>query len=223
MDSGFLIHTPPHLKGNILDMYLAAGWYRFGNKIFTIDYFTENEEIYLVYWLRYNIQKFTWSKSSKKLLNKNKQFSVIIKPFENTEELERLHSHYFENIDFVTTSTIEELLEDTSGRFYNTMLIEIRDAGRLIAAGIFDHGSNSIAGIKNIFHPDYKKYSLGKYLMLVKCDYCIREKLLWYYPGYFAPGYKKFDYKLSIDPEATEVCLTDTRKWISYREFVSIG
>jgi len=223
MDAGFLIHNPPHIKGSVLDKYLAAGWYRFGNKIFTIDCFTEKETVFPVYWLRYNIQNLKWGKGEEKIFKKNKKFTVIIKPFENSDELERLHDLYFENIDFVTTSTIAELLEDLTRSVYNTMLIEIRDQGKLIAAGIFDYGSNSIAGIKNIFHPDYKKYSLGKYLMLLKCDYCKQQNLIWYYPGYFAPGYKKFDYKLSIDPDATEVCLPENRQWVSYRDFILMG
>ena len=223
MEPGFLIHCPPQIKGDVFDMYLSAGWYRYGNKIFTIDFFTENEKIYQVYWLRYNIPKLKLSESYQKILNKNKRFSYKIIPFQNTSELEALHAVYFENIDFVTTSSIEELMEDVTGAIYNSMLIEIRDDNKLIAAGIFDYGNNSIAGIKNIFHPDYKKYSLGKYLMILKCQYCAQHNIEWYYPGYFAPGYKKFDYKLTIDAEATEVCLIENRQWVSYRDFSLMG
>jgi arginine-tRNA-protein transferase len=223
MELGFLIHCPPQIKGEVLDMYLSAGWYRFGNKIFTIDFFTENEKLYQVYWLRYNVLKLKLSDSNQKILNKNKLFNYKIIPFQNSIELEALHSLYLEKIDFVTISSIEELMEDINGSVYNSMLIEIRDENKLIGAGIFDFGNNSIAGIKNIFHPDYKKYSLGKYLMLLKYQYCLQQNIKWYYPGYFAPGHKKFDYKLTIDADATEVCLIDNRQWVSYRDFSLMG
>lgn len=223
MEPGFLIHCPPQIKGAVFDMYLSAGWYRYGNKIFTIDFFTENEKLYEVYWLRYNVRKLKLSDSHQKILNKNKRFNYKIIPFQNSIELEALHSLYLEKIDFVTISSIEELMEDINGSVYNSMLIEIRDENKLIGAGIFDFGNNSIAGIKNIFHPDYKKYSLGKYLMLLKYQYCLQQNIKWYYPGYFAPGHKKFDYKLTIDADATEVCLIDNRQWVSYRDFSLMG
>lgn len=223
MEPGFLIHCPPQIKGEVLDMYLSAGWYRYGNKIFTIDFFTENEKLYQVYWLRYNVLKLKLSDSNQKILNKNKLFNYKIIPFQNSIELEALHSLYLEKIDFVTISSIEELMEDVNGSVYNSMLIEIRDENKLIGAGIFDYGKNSIAGIKNIFHPEYKKYSLGKYLMLLKYQYCLQQNIKWYYPGYFAPGHKKFDYKLTIDADATEVCLIDNRQWVSYRDFSLMG
>jgi arginine-tRNA-protein transferase len=223
MEPGFLIHCPPQIKGEVLDMYLSAGWYRYGNKIFTIDFFTENEKLYQVYWLRYNVLKLKLSDSNQKILNKNKLFNYKIIPFQNSIELEALHSLYLEKIDFVTISSIEELMEDINGSVYNSMLIEIREENKLIGAGIFDYGKNSIAGIKNIFHPEYKKYSLGKYLMLLKYQYCLQQNIKWYYPGYFAPGHKKFDYKLTIDADATEVCLIDNRQWVSYRDFSLMG
>jgi len=223
MEPGFLIHCPPQIKGEVFDMYLSAGWYRYGNKIFTIDFFTENEKLYQVYWLRYNVLKLKLSDSNQKILNKNKLFNYKIIPFQNSIELEALHSLYLEKIDFVTISSIEELMEDVNGSVYNSMLIEIRDENKLIGAGIFDYGKNSIAGIKNIFHPEYKKYSLGKYLMLLKYQYCLQQNIKWYYPGYFAPSHKKFDYKLTIDADATEVCLIDNRQWVSYRDFSLMG
>jgi len=223
MEPGFLIHCPPQIKGEVLDMYLSAGWYRYGNKIFTIDFFTENEKLYQVYWLRYNVLKLKLSDSNQKILNKNKLFNYKIIPFQNSIELEALHSLYLEKIDFVTISSIEELMEDVNGSVYNSMLIEIRYENKLIGAGIFDYGKNSIAGIKNIFHQEYKKYSLGKYLMLLKYQYCLQQNIKWYYPGYFAPGHKKFDYKLTIDADATEVCLIDNRQWVSYRDFSLMG
>jgi len=223
MEPGFLIHCPPQIKGEVFDMYLSAGWYRYGNKIFTIDFFTENENLYQVYWLRYNVLKLKLSDSNQKILNKNKLFNYKIIPFHNSIELEALHSLYLEKIDFVTISSIEELMEDINGSVYNSMLIEIREENKLIGAGIFDYGKNSIAGIKNIFHPEYKKYSLGKYLMLLKYQYCLQQNIKWYYPGYFAPGHKKFDYKLTIDADATEVCLIDNRQWVSYRDFSLMG
>jgi arginine-tRNA-protein transferase len=110
---------------------------------------------------------------------------------------------------------------DTSNILFDSKLIEVRDGGKLIAAGIFDQGSATIAGIKNIYHPEYKKYSLGKYMILLKYQYCLQQGIKWYYPGYFAPENPKFNYKIDFDKNATEVCLPPEKKqWIPLNDFV---
>src|SRR5204863_6789315 len=114
-----------------------------------------------------------------------------------TDELEELYTLYRTSADFDPPQSEEEyLFLAIDHNIYDSYLVEIRDNGKLIAAGIFDNGEKTIAGIMNFFHPAYKKYSLGKYLMLLKIDHAIEMGKLWYYPGYIARGYLKFDYKL---------------------------
>jgi len=57
--------------------------------------------------------------------------------------------------------------------------------------------------------------------MLIKYKFCRQTGIKWYYPGYFAPGYGKFDYKLTMDPNATEVFAPEKKDWIPYTEFKS--
>ena len=90
------------------------------------------------------------------------------------------------------------------------------DGGLLIAAGFFDLGKNSAAGITCIYHPDYKKYSLGKYLMYLKMDFCLQEKLQYFYPGYVVPGYAPFDYKLDIGKASLQFLQLSSRQWLPY-------
>ncbi len=72
------------------------------------------------------------------------------------------------------------------------------DNSRLIASGFFDLGQNSAMGISSIYDPDYKKYSLGKHLIYSKMMFCKERNIKYFYPGYFVPGYRAFDYKLDI-------------------------
>ena len=219
MPENFLIQKVSSIKGELLDIYLAAGWYRYGAQIFTINSFTERETEYDVYWLRYNVENIIISKSSRELIKKNNHFEIAIRPFVLTKEMEDLHDLYFNSIDFITSPSIHSLMEDIYSVIYDSYSIEIRDENKLIAVGIFDEGKNSIAGIKNFYDPEYKKFGLGKLLMLIKYQYCLTQKIQWYYPGYFAPGYKKFDYKLFMDKNATEVFLFQKQQWVSYGLF----
>lgn len=219
MNENFIFPRIPSIKGELLDEFLAAGWYRYGAQIFTINSFTERDIEHQVYWLRYNVNKIIINKSSSSLIKKNAGFEITVSPFVLTKEMEDLHEDYFNSINFITNPTIHSLLEDVHRNVYDTYSIEIRDEKKLIAVGIFDEGKNSIAGIKNLYCPQYKKFGLGKLLMLIKYQYCLNKQINWYYPGYFAPGYKKFDYKLFIDKRATEVYLFEKKQWITYELF----
>lgn len=220
MKENIQIHRHPEIKGALLDSYLANGWYRYGSHIFTIDTFSENGTIYPVYWIRYSTSAVKLGNKHEKIIKRCSGFQVMIRPFALTEELEQLHDLYFLNIEFTTSVTIKELLEDTDNNIFDSYLIEIRDGEKLIAAGIFDGGKESIAGIKNFYHPDYKKYSLGKMLMLLKHRFCVRSGLTYYYPGYIAPGNPRFDYKMFLCPDATEVFDATTQSWVGYQHFV---
>ncbi|MFY7652949.1 MAG: hypothetical protein ACOVQE_09605, partial [Chitinophagaceae bacterium] len=84
---------------------------------------------------------------------------------------------------------------------------------KLIAFGLFDRGEKSIAGIVTEFDPAYAAFSLGNYLKYLMLDYCLDNSLTYFYPGYFAPGWKRFDYKLTIGKEALEYYHMVEKKW----------
>jgi arginine-tRNA-protein transferase len=208
------------VKGKILDYYLAKGWYRMGMYVFTTSVVQTEEAAFPVYWLRYAIPQIQLNKSNLALIKKNQQFSVSYQPLIITQELEDLHTAYYHSINFETSPDLQEFIFEPGREIFDSYVIEVREAGKLIAAGIFDRGKNSIAGIRVFFHPYYKKYSPGKYLILLKCNYCRLHHINWYYPGYFSPNYPKFDYKLFVDKNSTEVFISGENTWIAYKDFL---
>ena len=74
----------------------------------------------------------------------------------------------------------------------------------------------------NFYHPDYKKYSLGKYLMLLKINHAKAMGKEWYYPGYIVPGNRRFDYKLFIGIEIAEIWVPESNNWLNYANNWSI-
>jgi leucyl-tRNA---protein transferase len=216
------LHFPQYLTGEELDRYLERGWYRLGQIIFTTDYIPHNEEWFRVFWLRFRLENICYGKKQLKLLKVNQHFSLEIKPLEITGEIEELYSVYRSSITFEASATVTNFLFDGSvydapvQNVFQTEMIEIRDKGKLIAAGIFDNGKEAVAGIMNFFHPDYSRYSLGKFLMLLKINYAKETGKTWYYPGYIAYKYPKFDYKLFPDQEAAEIFDPVNEEWLAY-------
>ena len=164
-----------------------------------------------------NLQDIKLGKSQQKIITNNSKFSIEIKPLLVTEELEALYSLYTSSVSFHASASVSHFLYDEGQTAaFDTHVIEIRDNNTLIAAGIFDKGNQSIAGLINFYHPDYKKYSLGKYLMLLKINHARTLGKTWYYPGYIIYGNPKFDYKLFADQNAADIYLPEFDSWICY-------
>ncbi len=212
-----LIFYPPRLFGKELDDFLSLGFYRMGQGIFSTHYLIVNDQVHEVSWLRYHIPSVKLSRSVNKICRHSNRFSCSFKPLSITDEMEALFSLYKTGIDFDPAISVHHwLLEEQDQNVYDTQIIEIRDGGRLIAVGVFDKGENSIAGIMNFYDPAYKKYSLGKYLMLLKVKFAAAENIEWYYPGYIVKGYEKFDYKLFIGHSSASIYQPGRNEWVPY-------
>jgi len=198
--------TLPVIRGDALDFYLAQGYYRMQQDLFTCHFVPFDGRLYTAHWLRLALPRVEWGPEQRRLLRRNARFGTTILPFSLTPEYEELYSRYRAAITFdAAPSVADVLLGEATHNVFNTYVIELRDGQRLVAAGIFDRGQRSLAGILNFYDPTYHRHSLGKYLLLLKTDHARRLQLDYYYPGYVVHGYPKFDYKLFASPAATEV------------------
>ncbi|NVO31556.1 GNAT family N-acetyltransferase [Hymenobacter lapidiphilus] len=205
--------TPPLVvPGRALDFYLSQGYYRMHQDLFTCLFLPVGEQVYTVHWLRMVLAEVAYGPVQRRLLRQAERFTLQLRPFELTNELEELYARYRQSITFDAPDTVETfLLNGATHNVFQTEVLEVREAGRLVAAGIFDAGERTMAGIMNFYDPDYRKFSLGKVLMLLKMEEARRRHYTHYYPGYVVHGYPKFDYKLFPCPAATEVfdCLRE--------------
>jgi arginine-tRNA-protein transferase len=205
------------MSGYELDFFLSLGYFRMQQEVFTCRYLILDDNLHPVHWLRLDLANVTYGPKQSRLLRINEQFSVTVVPSTLTDELEELYAIYRNSIDFDAPESVRScLLGASTGNVFDTYVVEVRDNKQLIAAGIFDNGARSIAGIMNFYHPEYRKQSLGKYLMLQKINYAQQQHKLHYYPGYIVGNYPKFDYKLFACEAATEVLEESSGIWLPF-------
>ncbi len=211
------IYYPAAISRKQLDIFLAKGWYRMGQGIFTTNYVIQEDKFFRVFWLRYNLHTLQMSRQAQQVSIKCEKFTVEVKPLLVTDELEQLYILYRSALPFEPAESVKSWLFDMQlTNIYDSYVVEIRDNGTLIAGGIFDAGHRTIAGILNCYHPAYKKNSLGKYLILLKIRHAITLGKHWYYPGYIVKDYPKFDYKLFVDKTAAEIFIPENNCWHPY-------
>ena len=206
-------------KGTVLDDYLALGYYRMQHLIFTTNHTQLDMERYRipVFWLRTLVKRIKENKSSLTIRKKCAAFTVRYKKAIVTEEIEALYDLYRNHVNFSTAEKCADYLHEFAFENpYDSWMIEVRNGTKLIAVGYFDKGQNASAGILNIYHPQYHKYSLGKLLILKKIDFALENNIALYYTGYISTAITKFDYKLFPDINAMEVYLPIDKKWVPY-------
>ncbi|MBL7858992.1 MAG: arginyl-tRNA--protein arginylyltransferase [Cyclobacteriaceae bacterium] len=215
------VQQPEQLAPHELDEYLARGWFRMGQTIFTTNFVHFNDTFYSAIWLRLRLTEFESGSTQLKLFKRNARFRTEIKPATITSEKEELYAHYKESLAFEPSASLMQLLYRGTNlpSVYNTYEVAVYDQNHLIAIGYFDLGATAAEGITSVYHPDYKKYSLGKYLIYQKINYCKQLGLTYFYPGYFVPGYPYFDYKLSIGKNALEFLQLNSRQWLPIQSF----
>lgn len=216
------------IKGEILDNYLSKGFYRWNRTIFTdnVCYDSINERMVDVFWLRTNLSKLNNLKELS-IYKKNKKFIVSISDSLIDEEIEELYQKYRANLKFEPSETVNHCLNGSQETLplaeFHTKIIQIRDNEKLIAASYFDFGKLSMMDITNFYDPTYKKYSLSKYMMLLKMELGINNGMQFYYPGYLALNTTIFDYKIFPTEEAMEVYIPEHDKWYPFNYFGKEG
>ena len=202
-----------------LDHYLANGWFRMKQHVFTTEFLQMGLDFYDAIWLRQDLRVFHFPKWFYKM-KRNRRFTVEVTDFNPTPEHELLYQAYRE----VKTEGFPESLEsilygEGDSNIFQTKQISIYENDDLIASGFFDLGHESAAGIVSYYEPKYRNFSMGKYATLIAYEYCQQMGLNYFYPGYFAPGNENFDYKLSFHPLSLEFLDMGTQTWKGFHQY----
>jgi len=217
--------NPEALSGNELDQFLALGWYRMHQYIFTVSHI-EQDGLYRVHWLRYVLDEIKNHVSHRRIRNRNKDLRFTIEDFTaiRADHVD-LHGRYRASIDFDGALSIQECLfgaSDPVNNIFNTKCISVFDRDKLVAGGYFDVGENSATSILHFSDPLYKSNSLGKYLILLTLDYLKCNGYTFYYPGYVVEGLPKMNYKLFLGKEDAQYFDPEMVMWRSFEDNILI-
>ena len=217
----FIFPGQKGFRGTVLDDYLSFGYYRMQHLLFTTHH-TQlglQQKAQTFFWLRIPVKNILENTTAKTIRKKCAAFTVVFNKARINNGINDLYNSYIKNIDFEAAESCRTYLHDPNiENPFHAKMLQIKDGNTLIAAGYFDVGKTSLAGILNFYNPAYKKYSLGKYLMLKKLDYARNNKMEFYYTGYISTATNNFDYKLFPDKKAIEVFLPLEKIWVPFHQ-----
>lgn len=207
-----------YLEPAVMDTLLSFGYYRMRQSLFTTSYtLTDHQQIVKVLWARLRLDGFKPTDRHLRLSKRASRFELRLLPADVTPEIEALYARYRSVMNFDANESVRAcLLGEAEVDFFPGRMWELRDKGALIAVGYFDEGINSAAGILNFYHPDYSGFSLGLLLYLECVRYAASTGKSYFYPGYIALDFPKFDYKLLAGTEKMEILDVQHGVWIPY-------
>lgn len=184
------------VEAETLDLLLANAWRHFGTHFFRYDLGIYENEIRRVMPLRIDVERFSRSKSQRRLDRRNADLDVQIRPAEITPETVDLFERHKVRFRSGVPSSIYDFLSTQPEKYpVPGMEVSVRDDEKLIAASFFDLGKASISSIYAMFDPAESARSLGIFTMLKEIEFAAAHEIQYYYHGYAYEGPSYYDYK----------------------------
>ncbi|MGQ2991385.1 MAG: arginyltransferase [Brevundimonas sp.] len=159
--------------------------------------------------VRIPVPEFAFSRSQRKILNRNADLSRdLVEAEATTEQFDLLkrylaHRHPGGGMTDMSWSDYVSMVEDTAVR---THLIEYRlpspdgGPGDLVAVTLTDLLSDGLSMVYSFFDPDMERRSLGVFAILDHVRQAAAVNLPFLYLGYWVQGSPKMDYKAAFRP-----------------------
>lgn len=188
------------LRADELDLRLAAGDRRQGPVL----YRTNCPDCTACIPLRIDVERFTPSRSHRRILNRGNRELKIEMNLPTADE---------ERVTLYNRHKIERGLGDAAGSIdeqgYRTFLVEtccdslelsIWHENKLVAVSILDRGFSSLSAVYCCHDPSLARFSLGTYAILKEIELCRTWGMRYLYLGLYVEGSAPMAYKARFFP-----------------------
>ena len=181
---------------------LARGWRRFGKMHFVPECKTCTKCVSM----RIDVEKYKFSKSEKRVINKNVDTKVYIRPPSMTNEhltlYDKYHSFMHDKKDWPYSAIdpadyAKSYVESTED--YAKEFLYMRD-DKLIGVALVDILDDAVSSIYCYYDHDYADLSLGKFSILAQIKIAKEMNIPYIYLGYWIKDHYSMGYKEAYKP-----------------------
>ena len=152
---------------------------------------------------RIKINGFSYSKSQKRNIKKNRNLFFVKKTFSNDVERYNLFKKYTENRHSdgqMKLMTFNEFLSFINNSPVNSTLYDLVDSeNKILGSMLFDIVDNGLSAVYSFYNPKFIKNGLGTYMILKAIEITGYLNLDYLYLGYWIKESKKMNYKASFN------------------------
>ena len=156
--------------------------------------------------IRVLINDFSPSKSQKRALKRNTIFTIkhSTQIKEYYYPLYETYINTFHQDGSMYPANIEQFQSFLSSQLTTQLFIEtwviVDGVEQLICVAVTDMLTNGLSAVYTFYHPNFKRYGLGRFSILTQIDLCRQLKLPYLYLGYQIDACQKMNYKNSYYP-----------------------
>ena len=153
--------------------------------------------------VRVRVPEFVFSKTMKKVIRKNGAAHLSVVPNIATTEQYGLFKAYLSarhaggEMEKMTFEEYRAMIEDSP---VETVLVELREQGLLIAVMLVDRFDDGVSAVYSFFDPDMEKRSLGTFMILELIRLTKESGRPYVYLGYLIRGLSNMAYKERFKP-----------------------
>lgn len=200
------------LDGSMYERLLARGFRRSGRTIYRPRCRSCNE----CRSVRVPASRFAPSRSQRRVRRRNEDVRVEITQPEATDGKFALFCRYLDfQHDNTMTRTEEAFREFLFDSPMQTCEFDYYLGDRLVGVSLADRWARGLSSVYMFFEPDVARRSLGTFSVLYEIDFCRRERLPFYYLGYYVAECATMAYKSDFRPN--EILVAENR-WLGFRE-----
>lgn len=179
-----------------MDLLWAEGWRHFGIYFFRYRTSVHGTKKFSVIPLRIDLERFSLTRSQRRVLAKNRDVNIVNRPASIDEEKKALflkHSVRFR--ENVPASLDDFLSPQPASVPCSTRELCVYLGERLVGVTYLDLGQHATSAVYAIFDPTEAKRSLGILMMLRSLQFSCERGCRYYYPGYAYREPFTYDYK----------------------------
>lgn len=196
----------------MMDRLWAAGWRHFGSSFFRYNLSVDDESVRTITPLRVDLEKFTLSKSQRRVLRKNADTRTEFAPASLSMQARMMFQRHKTRFKYNVPDDLDTFLSETPATV-PCQCLECRVflGIELIAISYLDVGQTSTSAVYGLFEPEHASRSLGTYTMLKEIQHSQSLGCRYYYPGYATLEPSPYDYKKQL--QALEILDWETGTW----------
>ena len=179
-----------------MDQFWAEGWRHFGIIFVRYGSAFHGGKLFTVLPLRVDLKRFAPTRSQKRVLGKNHDIELIVRPSVIDDEKELLFEKHRLRFTENTPTSLNNFLSEFPGSV-PCLSVElcIYLEGKLCGVTFLDIGKRSTSGVYAMFDPNEAKRSLGILMILHSIRFSRERGCRYYYPGYAYREPFTYDYK----------------------------
>lgn len=200
------------LDGAMYERLLARGFRRSGRTVYRPRCRSCSE----CRSVRVPVSRFVPSRSQRRVQRRNEDVRVEIVQPEATDKKFALFCRYLDFQHDNTMTRTEEAFQDfLFDSPMQTCEFDYFLGDRLVGVSLADRWSRGLSSVYMFFEPDVARRSLGTFSVLYEIEFCRRERLPFYYLGYYVAQSETMAYKSDFRPN--EILVAENR-WLGFRE-----